>query len=129
MDSTHSTDKDTADRMEGRFDALQHGLYQPFRVYGPSVEGGALLNSRAWNHAAEANWEGEFTPVGDCRVCGHPMRPLPTEQVGRILWYSAQCVNCEGIIASPNGEILRRSGRWDEQPSGFMQGRAKKKAY
>lgn len=129
MDSTQSNDRDTADRMHGRFDALDHGLFQEFRSYGMSMEGGALLNSRAWNRAAEANWEGTFTPVGDCRKCGSEMRPLPTEQVGRILWYSAQCVDpkCDGIIASPNAEVLRRSGRHDEMPQGFWDGRPKKR--
>lgn len=125
MDSTQSHDADTAARMHGKFDALQHGLYQTFRVYGVSIEGGALLNGRAWNAAVEGNWRGdEFTPVGDCRVCGHDMRPLPTTQVGSVTWYEAECVNCHGIIASPNGEILRRSSRHSEMPGRFWQGRS-----
>jgi hypothetical protein len=122
VDSTHSTDKDTSQRP---FSALDHGLYQHFRVYGVSIEGGALLNSRAWNAAVEASWDPDstFQPVGSCRRCGHDMRPLPTEQVGTITWYTAECVFCGGIIASPNGEILRRSSRHSEMPAGFVAGR------
>lgn len=126
MDSTHSTDKDTADRMTGRFNGLDHGLYRRFCIYGASAEGGAMLDSRAWNGSVQTSWDtGEFEPVGTCRHCGHDMRPLPTEQVGHITWYTAECVNCHSVVASPNREILRRSGRWSEQPSGFMANRAK----
>lgn len=125
MDSTQTYDKDTAARLKGHFNALEHGLYRRFAIYGAAAEGGAMLDSRVWNAAAQKSWEGTFEPVGTCRHCGHDMRALPTEQAGNITWYTAECVNCQGVIASPNREILRRSGRWSEQPSGFMSGRAK----
>jgi hypothetical protein len=132
VDSTQSYDKDTAARMAGKFDALEHGLYREFRTYGEAIGGGALINTRAWNRQAEHQLgAGDYKrPVGDCRVCGNDMFALPTEQAGVITWYTAQCSNkqCDHIIASPNGEMLRRSGRWSEQPSGFMAGRPKKKA-
>lgn len=133
MDSTQTHDKDTAARMIGKFDALQHGLYRDFRVDGPANAGGMLINTRAWNQAADRSQAvGEYRrPVGDCRKCGADMHALPTTVVGSITWYEAQCSNplCGGIIASPNGECLKRSGRWSEQPAGFMTGRPKKKAY
>lgn len=133
VDSTHSTDKDTAARMIGKFDALQHGLYRDFRTDGPASMGGMLINTRAWNQeASRSQGLGELRrPVGDCRKCGADMFALPTQVVGTITWYEAQCSYkpCDAIIASPNGECLRRSGRWGEQPAGFMQGRPKKKAY
>jgi hypothetical protein len=102
------------------FDALLFGLFRSMTVYGEAAGGGALLNSRAWNHAAE-----NHQPVGDCRVCGYPVVGLPTEVVGRITWYSAECTNpnCRHEIVSPNGEILRRSMRHEEMPKGFWDGR------
>lgn len=115
--------------MKGSFDALANGLFQRFKVHGQPATGGALLNSREWNAAVAQGWHGQFEPVGSCRRCGHDMRPLPTTTVGHITWYEAECVHCQGVIASPNQEILRRSGRWSEQPSGFMSGRAKKQGF
>jgi len=117
--------------MLGKFDALDHGLYREFRSYGDHIGGGALLNTRAWNRQAERGHDplgGHRRPVADCRHCGADMFALPTEVAGRITWYSAQCSNppCSAIIASPNGEVLRRSSRHSEMPGGFWDGRPKK---
>lgn len=108
MDSTHNP----ADRTHGAF------LFRSMQTPGQTTSGGALLNTRAWNRAAEDGYA-----VGDCRVCGHHIFALPTEVVGRITWYTAECRNCGHIIASPNGEILIRSGRHSEMPAGFFDGR------
>lgn len=101
------------------FDALKYGLWRRF-IAGQGSVGGALLNTRAWNAAAET---GDL--VGDCRVCGHHLRALPTVRVGRVDWYSAECINCRHEFAAPNGEILLRSSRHAEQPAGFAAGRPK----
>lgn len=108
-----------------KFDPTRFGIYQSFRVYGDSVGGGALLNTRAWNRAVES---GE--PVGDCRVCGWHIVGCPTEIVGTVTWYTAVCTNppCRHEVASPNGEILRKSSRHSEMPSGFWTGRPGTKA-
>ena len=105
------------------FDPLKYGLWRRFIVSQGST-GGALLNTRAWNAAAES---GE--PVGDCRICGYHLRAVPTQHVGRVDWYSAECTNCHHEVAAPNGEILIRSGRWSEQPPGFAEGRPKGRAF
>jgi hypothetical protein len=88
--------------------------------------GGGLLNMRLWNLAVAT---GEA--VGTCRMCSSEMIPLPTHIAGTITWYSAVCTmkNCERTIASPNGEILRRSGRHSEMPAGWWQGRTGKKSF
>ena len=104
------------------FDGLRYGLWRRFVVSQGTV-GGALINTRAWNQAAE---NGE--PVGDCRVCGYHLKANPTGAIGHITWYTAECVNCHHEIAAPNGEILLRSARWSEQPAGFAQGRPKGRA-
>lgn len=133
VDSTQTYDKDTAARMIGKFNALDHGLYRDFRTDGVAIAGGMLINTRAWNAVASRSQAiGEQRrAVGDCRKCGHEMYALPTHTAGAITWYEAQCSYkpCDAIIASPNGECLRRSGRWSEQPAGFMAGRSKKQAF
>lgn len=118
MDSTQSAPHNN------KFDPLRFGLFRSMTVYGEAAGGGALLNSRAWNHAAE-----QHQPVGDCRICGYPVVGLPTQTVGRVIWYTAECTNCRHEIASPNGEILRRSMMHGEMPQGFWEGRTGSKRH
>lgn len=120
MDSTHSGGRP----IPARFDALNFGLYGRYMVPSHGMGGGAMINTREWNLAVQS---GEM--VGDCRFCGNNMRPWPTEIAGQITWYTAQCVfsQCGRVIAAPNGEMLRRSSRHDEMPSGFWNGRAKQR--
>lgn len=113
MDSTHIP----ADSMPARFDALKFGLFRSVTVSGQGP-GGALLNTRAWNNAAENGY-----PVGDCRNCGYNIFALPTEQVGNVTWYSAGCRNCGKEVVSANAEVLLRSSRHSEMPQGFWEGR------
>lgn len=103
-------------------DPHSEGLYRRFTVYNGS-DGGALINTRLWNEAAE---NGEY--VGTCRFCGHDLLPKPTETVGQLLWYTADCVNfqCGRSIAAPRGEMLRRSARHSEMPAGFWEKRTGK---
>lgn len=112
MDSTESTPQ------VSKFDPLRCGLFRSMTVYGEAIGGGAIINSRAWNQA-----RADGRPIGDCRVCGYPVVALPTENAAHITWYTAQCTSCRHEIASPNGEMLRRSGRHSEQPAGFAEGR------
>lgn len=109
----------------GKFDPMRCGIFRSLTAYGEATIGGALLNTRAWNYAVA-----EHRPVGDCRGCGYPVVGYPTEVVGNITWYSAVCTNpnCQKEIASPKGELLRRSSRWSEMPKGFMEGRKPGKA-
>lgn len=112
MDSTQPTPQ------ASKFDPLRCGLFRSMCVYGEAAGGGAILNSRAWNQAVA-----DGHAVGDCRLCGYPVVALPTEVVGRITWYTGRCTNCRQEIASPNGEIMRRSMMHSEQPAGFQEGR------
>lgn len=104
------------------FDPVNLGIYLRFIVKGGDLGGGAVINTRLWNHATAS---GEA--VGDCRRCGHPMQALATHQAGQITWYGARCANspCGAEIAAPNAEMLIRSSRVSEQPHSFSSGRKK----
>lgn len=55
--------------------------------------------------------------VGQCRQCDGHMVAEPPEQVGRITFYEARCLNDERHrVAAPGGRTLLRSSRASEQP-------------
>lgn len=93
----------------GFFDANRYRLFA--RFVQRDKDGSISLDTRAWNYAVE---RGEL--VGECRKCGYKLKPLPTEMVHGTAWYVARCVNCHYEIAAPNGLLLRRSSRHNEQP-------------
>ena len=97
-----------------QFDPTKHGLYRRF------LNDDGDLRSTTWNAAVEG---GEH--VGTCRRCGFYLLGRPTHQAGPIVWYGAYCTNpgCGWEMAAPNGEILRRSSRHNEMPSGFWADR------
>lgn len=102
--------------MTTTFDATKHGIYRHFRREDGSI------HSPAWNRAVEGKEH-----VGTCRWCGGYLVGEPTTQTGRITWFLGRCTSCSRELASPNGEVLRRSGRWDEMPAGWFENRHKNK--
>lgn len=101
--------------MDTTFDHTQHGLYQRFLTDDGSI------HTRGWNYAVETGGH-----VGTCRSCGGYLKPAPTHQAGQITWYTAECLGCGGVIAAPNGQFLRRSGRYSEMPKDFRENREAK---
>lgn len=90
------------------FDANRYRLFSRFVVQDKD---GVRIETRAWNRAVEL---GEL--VGECRQCGSKLKPLPTEAIRHITWYTARCVGCGHEVAAPNGLLVRRSSRHNEQP-------------
>lgn len=93
-----------------QFDPSKHGLYRRF------LKDDGSLNTPSWNRAADG---GEH--VGTCRECGFYLLGSPTQQDGRITWYSAYCTNpaCGKETAAPNAEYLRRTSRHSHMPEGY----------
>ncbi len=101
--------------MSTTFDPARHGIYRHFRLDDDTIHG------PAWNRAVEL---GEH--VGSCRWCGGYLKADPTHQAGQVTWLGGHCTGCGRDFAAPNKVFLRRSGRHDEMPAGWFEGRYKK---
>jgi hypothetical protein len=98
------------------------------RLYpGVVTKDGYAVNEGAWLRARAA---GEI--VGTCRACGNGyLEPLPTPprhhenaEMVDVNWsYGAVCTKCGHEVAAPNGHVLARSSRANEQPRGWKKKR------
>lgn len=72
------------------------------------------INPGAWTKAEE---NGEV--VGVCRPCGGflVVAVYPYRDDDALTWRIARCLACGHECASPNGRVLRKSGRASQRPN------------